>query len=165
LGSGPVSLGTPVDWHRDFKTGFDWPLAYAKRIDYLNRERASDVKVPWELSRLQWLIPVAQAYLLNREERCAAAARDLLMEWIGSNPCAVGINWAVTMEVALRIVTWTFLFHVFNGSSSWSDRSFRLAFLRTLFMHADYAERNLERADVNGNHLDADAVGLVLGCV
>jgi uncharacterized heparinase superfamily protein len=34
-------------------------------------------------------------------------------------------------------------------------------FLRTLWLHAEFTARNLERATVNGNHLDADAAGLV----
>src|ERR1700722_1343119 len=78
LGSGPIDLGSPIDWHRDFKTGHRWTPAFARGIDYTNLDRPSDVKVPWELSRLQWLMPAGQAYLLSDDERYAVAVRAVL---------------------------------------------------------------------------------------
>ena len=161
LGSGLVQLPAPIDWHTDFKTGLGWPKRYFRSIDYTNPERPSDVKVAWELSRLQWAIPLGQAYLLEQDERYASAARQLLDAWIDANPFSVGVNWAVTMEVALRILCWTWLFHAFKRAPAWGDADFRLKLLRALYLHADFTLRHLELSDVNGNHLTADAVGLV----
>lgn len=163
LGSGPVKLGKKIDWHRDFKSGFDWPPRYFRDIDYGNPERRSDVKVPWELSRLQWLIPVGQAYLMTEDERYAEAVRAIIDDWIEQNPYARSVNWACTMEAALRILTWTWFFHVFHGSRAWADTSFRERFLRALYLHVEFTERHLEYSDVNGNHCTADAAGLVFG--
>jgi uncharacterized heparinase superfamily protein len=161
LGSGPVALGSPIDWHTDFKTGTSWPVDFMRDIDYANLGQPSDVKVPWELSRVQWLVPAGQAYLLSNDERYAEAVRDVLDDWIAANPYAHGVNWACTMEVALRIVTWTWLFHVFSRSRAWADEAFQLRFLRTLFLHGEFTERYIERSDINGNHFTADAVGMV----
>jgi hypothetical protein len=161
LGSGPVRLGRPVDWSLDFKTGARWAPAYAPRLDYAQLGRESDVKVPWELSRLQWLLPAGQAYLLTGDERYAACVRELLEEWIETNPYAGTVNWAVTMEVALRILGWTWLFHACHRSEAWADRGFRSRFLRALYLHGDYITRHLERSEVNGNHYTANAAALV----
>jgi uncharacterized heparinase superfamily protein len=161
LGSGPVDLGTDIDWHRDYKTGHRWPPAYCRDIEYNNPNRPSDVKFPWELSRMQWMIPLGQAYLLTGEERYAAAARDLLDHWIGANPYANSVNWACTMDVALRILSWTWFFHVFKHSDPWSETGFRGRFLHSLYLHGDFTARHLEKSDVNGNHYTADAAGLV----
>jgi uncharacterized heparinase superfamily protein len=161
LGSGPVQLGMQIDWLRDYKTGMRWPEQYFRDIDYNNPDRPSDVKFPWELSRMQWLLPCAQAFLLTGDEKYAAAVRDVLLQWIESNPFAHSVNWACTMEVALRIVTWTWFFHVFARSAAWSQSKFREQFLRSLYLHALFAERNLEKSDINGNHYIADAAGLV----
>lgn len=163
LGSGPVELGTPIDWHVDFKTGARWALGYGRRIEYSQLAKSSDVKVPWELSRLQWVIPAGQAYLLTGEAAYADATRAILEEWIAANPYGWSVNWSVTMEVALRIVTWTWLFHVFDASPAWSDPGFRSRFLRALYLHCEYTERNVERSAVNGNHYTANAVGLAVG--
>jgi uncharacterized heparinase superfamily protein len=161
LGTGSLDLGAPVDWHCDFKTGHRWQPAYCRSIEYTNLDSPSDVKVPWEISRLQWLMPAGQAYLLTGEERYAECARDILLEWIEGNPYAHSVNWACTMEVAVRILTFTWLFHVFNASRAWRDDEFRFRFLGVLFLHARFTERHLERSDIAGNHFTADAAGLV----
>lgn len=161
LGSGPVELGEKIDWHCDYKTGLSWPMSFFRGIDFNNPERPSDVKFPWEVSRMQWLIPAGQAYVLTGDERFAYASRDVIDQWIEGNPYGVGVNWACTMEVALRILTWTWLFHVFKGSDAWSDRESRKRFLEALYLHGEFTAGHLERSDVNGNHYTADAVGLV----
>lgn len=161
LGSGLIELGKAIDWHRDYKSQHDWPLNYIRDIDYNNPERPSDVKFPWEVSRLQWLIPAGQAYLLTQDERYAQAVKDILLDWITHNPYAYGVNWACTMEVALRIVSWTWFFHVFKASKTWQDEAFQQQFLTCLYLHADFTERHLEYSDINGNHYTADAAGLV----
>jgi hypothetical protein len=161
LGTGSITLSTPVDWHVDVKTGRRWEPAYARSISYVEWDDASDVKVPWEISRLQWLLPCAQAYIVDRDDRWAEAAATIIDEWIEGNPYARSVNWCVAMEPALRILTWTYLFHAFADAPSWRPAAFRGRFLRALYLHADYVERHIERSDVNGNHYDADAAGLV----
>jgi len=163
LGSGPVSLGQTIDWHTDYKTGLGWAPRYCQDIDYNNPERPSDVKSAWELSRLQWLVPAGQAYLLTGDERYAAGVREVLEQWMAANPCAWSVNWSCTMEPALRIFTWTWFFRVFHASTAWADPGFRERFLRALYLHVEFTERHIERSDINGNHYTADAAGLVLG--
>jgi len=161
LGSGAISLGERIDWFKDYKSGFSWAPAYFRNIDYNNPERPSDVKFSWELSRMQWLIPAGQAYLLTGGERYALNVREVLESWIEENPYAESVNWACTMEVALRILTFTWFFHVFHKSEAWREPAFRFKFLRSLYLHADFTQRNLESSDINGNHFTADAAGLV----
>jgi hypothetical protein len=161
LGSGPVKLGNKIDWHRDYKSNFRWAPAYIRSIEYNNPDQPSDVKFPWEVSRLQWTIPAGQAYLLNKDEKYAIAVKDILLQWIDENPYAFSVNWACTMEVALRILSWTWLFHVFKASPAWRDKEFREKFLCVLYLHGEFTTRHLERSDINGNHYTADATGLV----
>lgn len=161
LGTGPVLLGSPIDWIRDVKTGRTWPRTYAKSIEYSNLEQPSDVKVPWEISRLQWLIPAGQAYLLTGDETYAACVRDIVIEWLDGNQYARTVNWSCTMEAAMRIFTLTWFFHVFSRSAEWKDESFRFCFLQSIFLHAEYTERHIEISDIAGNHYTADAAALV----
>jgi uncharacterized heparinase superfamily protein len=161
LGADTVELGPRIDWLRDFRSGVSWPRRYMRDIAYVNPHDASDVKVPWELSRLQWLMPAGQAYLLSGEERYAEAVRAVLDDWIDQNPCAGTVNWSCTMEAALRILSWTWFFRVFQASRAWADPAFRERFLCALYLHGDFTQRHLEHSDVNGNHCTADAAGLV----
>lgn len=163
LGSGLIQLGENIDWHRDYKSGFDWPPNFIRDINYNNPERPSDVKFPWEVSRLQWLIPAGQAYLLTHDEKYAVAVKNILEHWIDNNPYAYSINWTCTMEVALRIISWSWFFHVFHQSTCWQDPAFQKKFLQSLFLHVEFTARHLEYSDVNGNHYTADAAGLVFG--
>jgi uncharacterized heparinase superfamily protein len=161
LGPGPVQLGPRIDWLRDWRSGVAWPRGYMRDITYVNPHDQSDVKVPWEVSRLQWLMPAGQAYVLTGDERYAEEVRAVLEDWIEANPYAQTVNWSCTMEAALRILSWTWFFRVFHASRAWGERSFRGRFLCALYLHGDFTERHLEISDVNGNHCTADAAGLV----
>src|SRR5262249_24244141 len=44
LGSGCVTLDPRLPWHTDFKSGRQWPLDYAPRLEYLELDRPTDVK-------------------------------------------------------------------------------------------------------------------------
>ncbi len=98
---------------------------------------------------------------MSGDERYALAVEEVLEDWMASNPYAHSVNWACTMEVAMRILSWTWFFHVFCGSAAWADEPFRARFLRTLFLHGEFTERYLEQSDINGNHFTADAAALV----
>ena len=161
LGSGLVTLSTPIDWHSDPKVGHTWPPAFCRAIEYSNKGLPSDVKLPWEISRLQWMLPVGQAFVLTGNERYAEFCREVFEDWLEANPVAYSVNWSCTMEPALRILTWIWFFYVFRDSNAWSDTGFRKNFLKALYMHAIFVERHIERSRINGNHYTADAVGMV----
>src|SRR5258708_8252746 len=141
LGSGPVDLGLRVDWSMDYRTGVRWPSRYARRLDLLDLSRPSDVKFPWELSRMQWLIPVAQAYVMTRDERFAAGVRDIIDQWVVANPYAFSGNWSVTMEVAIRAITLAWFFHAFHASESRPAPPYQSLRLRSRYLHAAFSAR------------------------
>jgi len=161
LGSGPVDLGPQIDWSLDYKTGLRFSAGFFRDIDYARLDEPCDVKFPWEVSRLQWLVPAGQAYLLTGDERFASGCREVLEQWLEANPCGQTVNWACTMEAAMRVFTWTWLFHACGRSRAWDNARFRERFLICLYLHADFTERYIERSDVNGNHFTADAAALV----
>ena len=161
LGSGPVDLEFPIPWHADFKAKYTWPNKFFRDIDILNRGFPSDVKVPWELSRLQWAIPIGQAYSLSNDEKYAFFIKKIIIDWIENNPYAIGVNWAVAMEPAMRVFSWTWFFHIFKNSEAWNDSNFKFLFLRSIYEHGIFIERYIEDYGVNGNHCVADAAALV----
>ena len=55
----------PIDWQLDFKSGFRWDeTEWSHDIKYGNVQGA-DIKVPWELGRMQHLVWLAYAYKLQ----------------------------------------------------------------------------------------------------
>ena len=161
LGSGPLPLGASPDWLRDHKSGRRWAPAFSASIRYAELGQPSDVKVPWELSRLQWAIPLGQAFALTGDERYAQGGRHLLDAWISANPYAWTVNWSCTMEPAIRLLTHLWMFFALRHSQAFADEGFRYRLLRSLYLHGDYVERHIERSDLNGNHFTANAAGLV----
>ena len=72
LGSGPVPLGRTIDWHRDFKSGYRWNPEQCF-LDVAHGNQAGvDIKVPWELSRGQHFVLLAQAALLTGDAKYAS---------------------------------------------------------------------------------------------
>jgi len=161
LGSGPIELGEKIDWAKDYKSGFRWSNHISRTWKYNDLDNPSDVKFPWELSRMQWLIPVGQSYLLSGDESDSAFVKSILEDWIDNNPIGTSITWACTMDVAIRATTWTWLFHVFSASAAWQDVEFQRKFTVSLFHHGLYVHANLELSDVNGNHLLTNAAGMM----
>ena len=56
----------PIDWQIDFKSGYRWQENHvSSRLQY-GHEPGVDIKVPWELARLQHLPQLAVAYAASR---------------------------------------------------------------------------------------------------
>src|SRR6266498_4417913 len=82
LGSGLVSLGKDIDWHRDFKSGRRWDPVYFGDIREVDLEDTSDIKVPWELSRCYHFVTLGKAFFRTNNERYAAEFVSQLEDWI-----------------------------------------------------------------------------------
>ena len=162
LGSGPTPLGERIDWHVDFKTGHRWnPKTYYKRIRYAPYPGGYDIKVPWELSRCQHFPRLGQAYLLTGDEKYAREFVAQATDWIEQNPWPWGVNWACSMDVAIRAVNWLWAYRFFEGSQSLSA-GFKTCFFTSLSTQGRHIFRNLEnKGSVRNNHYLTDLVGLV----
>lgn len=162
LGSGTFTLSTPVDWCLDFKSDTRWPMRASHRLPVNDAGNPSDIKIIWELSRLQWLLPVGQAYILDQLEDRAAFTRVIVEEWLASNPVCVGPNWMCAMDVALRAISLIWLSQACKDSAAWRDTDFQERLIKSLVLHGRFIEGNLEYADINGNHLTADLAGMTI---
>ena len=165
LGSGEVSLGKTIDWHMDFKTGYRWnPGKYYRNIE--KPYGRADIKIPWELSRFQHLATLGQAYWLTNDKRYTQEFVDQITDWVKNNPPKFGVNWACTMDVAIRAVNWIVGFYFFADAKKITD-GFWLKFLKNLFSHGRFIQKNLEifyndhGKRITSNHYLSDIVGLV----
>lgn len=162
LGSGPIDLGWPLDWHADFKSGFRWnPGLYYTDIRPAPYPGGYDLKVPWELSRCQHFAWLGQAYWLTGDEKYVREYRAEVMDWIRQNPPEFGVNWACSMDIAIRAVNWLWGYAFFQDSPILDDH-FRFLFSKSLLCHGRHIRSNLEKtATFTGNHYLSDIVGLV----
>lgn len=162
LGSGPVALGTTIDWHRDFKSGYRWNPDQCF-LDVSHGHHAGvDIKVPWELSRGHHLVLLAQTALLTGNSKYAQECLSQLTGWIEGNPTGWGVNWACPMDVAIRAVNWLWSL-VLLAESPLITTDWLADVLASLVAHGRFLIDNLEVRDddVTTNHYLADLVGLL----
>ncbi len=142
LGSGPVNVGGSLPWHSDFKTGREWPVRFCQDIEYLELDRPSDVKVPWELSRAQHFPALGQAYWLTGDERYAREFVAEVEDWIDRNPLALRRELGLRdgRGAARRQLDVGLLFHG-RGRRRAPTRTSAAKFVRSLYMHGEFVSQ------------------------
>ena len=174
LGSGKTELGAEIDWHLDFKCGYKWnpDEYYLGTGNYVTLDDNSDVKVPWELSRCQHFATLGKAYwYINQTkkqnvkckidgEKYAREFVNQITDWIDTNPVELGVNWACTMDVAIRAVNWIWGYYFFCISPTLT-KEFKIKFFKSLYLHGRHIINNLEFGQIRGNHYLSDIAGLV----
>lgn len=167
LGSGSPFWGNPIDWHLDPVSGYRWPKKFFFELKRArNGPHGSDIKIPWELSRMQHLPTLGKAYRLTTDERYAREIVEQITHWMDDNPCPYGVNWTCPMDVAIRImnIIWAYLLIENAGSVT---NGFRTRLVNSIFQHGQFILFNLERgvrddgSITNGNHYLANIVGLL----
>jgi hypothetical protein len=153
----------PIDWHLDFKSGDGWRESTWYRDIRYGERPGVDVKVPWELARMQHLPALALAHALGGHgDRPARAFRNQVLDFLATNPPRFGVNWHCTMDVAIRACNWLAAYDLFRAGGAAFDPFFRSAFHRTVREHAEHIAHHLEwNAKLRGNHYLADIVGLI----
>jgi hypothetical protein len=105
-----TALGAP-DWHFDPVNRRRAPIAFWSAVPYLD-PRCGDHKVIWELNRQQHLLAFGRAYWLTGDARYRDGAIQHVRDWMRFNPPLVGINWASMLELAFRVLSWTWMLHI-----------------------------------------------------
>jgi len=159
LGFRALSFGNPIDWHLDPVSGRRAPLVHWSRLNPLDFSRVGDSKVVWELNRHQWMLRLGQAYRLTGDERYAAAAARRLCHWITCNPPGIGINWASSLEVSLRLIAWCWCLFLIADAQALTPEFFAVV-LVSIRAHARHIERYLSYYRSPNTHLTGEALGL-----
>ncbi len=158
LGYVGLDYGPEIDWHLDAVHGKRAPLKPWYKIDYLDFHEVGDHKVIWELNRHQHLVTLAKAWRLSGEERYLAELVKQWRSWQSRNPYPLGINWASSLEVAFRSLSWIWVANLSDDASVASD--FRTDLLHALALNGGHMERYLSTYFSPNTHLLGEAVAL-----
>ncbi len=159
LGYRALSFGDPVDWHLDPVSGVRAPSLHWSRLDSLDRDQVGDSKVVWELNRHQWLVTLGQAYSLTGDEAYAEAFAGHVRRWLEANPPGRGINWASSLEAALRLISWLWALALFGSAPAADDVAEEMR--DGVVRHALRVERHLSHHFAPNTHLTGEALGLL----
>jgi len=159
LGYGKLHYGWPVDWHYDPVSGRRSPRLHWSLIDPLDASAIGDSKVIWELNRHQWLVRLGQAYCLDGDARYAEAFAGIIRDWMKHNPPGVGINWASSLEVAMRLISWCWALAFFHDSAVLTQEQ-KTEIRAWIGIHAAHIETYLSHSFSPNTHLTGEALGL-----
>jgi hypothetical protein len=160
----------PIDWQLDFKSGYRWSEDTWHRGIRFGHLPGVDVKVPWELARMQHLPALAMAchFALagvagfESAESYAREFRNQALDFVATNPPGFGVNWACAMDVAIRAANFLFARDLVLAAGVCFDDAFEAVFAASMLAHGRHVVANLEWAPkYRGNHYLADIVGLL----
>ena len=160
LGYGQTAMPVGGGWAEDAFHGHRWPDRYFAFVDFVAADKHCDVKVPWELSRLQPLVWLAEGYLFAPQAHgeCAARFTAIVEDWIRSNRPGFGPNWTCAMEVAIRGLNLMLSAAVIGDGLSATTREL---IVQSLADHYAFLCRFPELSDIPGNHYLTDLLGEV----
>jgi len=160
LGYRGLSFGDRnIEWQRDPVHGINAPAAPWFRVPYLDFSQVGDHKIVWELSRHQHLMLLARAWLYTGDGQFLETIQNLWENWRTTNPYPMGINWASTLEVAFRCLSWIWVDHMTAGATDFPE-SFRTKLREAIGECAVYTERYLSTYFAPNTHLLGEVLAL-----
>jgi hypothetical protein len=153
---------TLIDWHLDFKSGYRWSEdTWSQKIQY-GHQLGVDVKVPWELSRMQHLTQLSWGYALEQNGCYKIEFQNQILDFISANPPRYGVNWSCTMDVGIRIANWLIAYDLFRSFGAQFDLDFEAIFIRSVYEHGHHIFHHLEwDPQLRSNHYLANIAGLL----
>jgi len=159
----------PIDWHLDFKSGYRWQQAAWHKDIVFGQRLGADIKVPWELGRMQHLPMLAWAFGLTVRADSTGAKiyvdefQNQILDFIAANPPRYGVNWCSTMDVAIRLVNWLVAFDLFRSLDAVFDDAFLAVFERSVYEHGSHCFENREFSLTGrNNHYLANITGIFI---
>ena len=152
-----------IDWQIDFKSGYRWnSKILSKKITFGNL-LGVDIKVPWELSRLQHL-PQLAIFINDKNENVNYISKEIknqLLDFIAFNPPNFGVNWVCNMDVAIRAANIVTTMGILDNSDINFEPQIRNIINKSIFDHGLFIMSNLEwNNGQRGNHYLSNVCGL-----
>jgi len=152
-------LYNKIEWHKDFISGYTWPRTNLFDKNKVNEQ--GEIKLPWELSRLQHL----SALSLNYSSQKPSHSGDMvvkeviaqILDWKVSNKYYFGVNWVSPMEVSIRAVNLLIVYYCIIGSQYFT-KTIKLIFNKILHQHLDYIINNYQYYKKQTNNHDLSHV-------
>ena len=161
----------PIDWQLDFKCGYRWSERnWAQDVPF-GHLPGVDIKVPWELARMQHLPQLAVAFACSqaREDGAfrnpdayAREFRNVVLDFMATNPPRFGIHWRSAMDTGIRAANILVAYDLFRASGAVFDSAFESVLKRSMVEHGEHILRHFGwKHQPRGNHYLAHLAGLL----
>jgi hypothetical protein len=156
----------PIDWQKDFKSGYRWNSKKWYKRQEVTPVIGAEIKVPWELCRMQHLPRMAVLSQVSKEytKQFILEFKNQVLDFYSTNPPRMGVTWTCTMDVAIRaanlLIAYDLFIQIDDGSIL--DKEFRITFARCINDHGVHIYNNLEfNNGKTNNHYLSNLVGLI----
>lgn len=153
-------VGNPPDWFLNPFNGARFSQVDTHWITIKDfDEQVGDIKNIWEASRFEWVITLARAYMLTRNELYLSTLNAYLKDWTARNPLNIGPNWKCGQEASIRV------FCLLNAAYFLGQHlSPSSALLETVKHHLERIAPNIKYAvSQKNNHATSEAAALFIG--
>jgi hypothetical protein len=160
----------PIDWQLDFRSGYRWSARRPSQRLRIPIDTGADIKVPWELARLQHLPQLALCAILAKAgtsgfepaDHYVSEIADQLADFIATNPPRFGVNWVGTMDVAIRAANIALTMALLAGADLSLSPAVSAVVASALHDHAMHVVDHLEYSESGrSNHYLTDLGGLL----
>ncbi len=151
--------GGDIIWDYDPVTGTRWGDECSFDIIYRGPHRLSDIKLPWELAKMQYLFILGKAFTFTEDKRYSDEIVSQINSWIDNNPPFKGIHWISALEVGMRVVSFIMVFPFIKENIG---SLFLTQYLNSIFSQTVFIEDNLTEHKYANNHLIGEAFTLVI---
>jgi hypothetical protein len=159
LGYANLDCGAEIAWHCDVVHGKRAPRKPWFKIKYLDFNEVGDSKITWELNRHQHFVTLAKAYWLTGNDKFALEVFAQWADWQKNNPYPIGINWASSLEVGYRSLSWIWTFFLLQECPLFSPQ-LRDQWQSALALSGRHVETYLSTHFSPNTHLLGEALAL-----
>ena len=147
-------------WYDDFFEGYTYKMSHYSQARAVNNHPGADIKIPWETSRMQYLLSLGLAYCATQHEKYAEAVSSIVLDFMERNDYDNGPNWNVSMEVGIRVANVILACEMIQGSYAFNDEFYK-KFCVFVYAHKKHIINNLENTGgKTSNHFLGDLLGL-----
>jgi hypothetical protein len=155
----------PIDWQKDYKSGYRWSAQKWHKHQRYGANPGADIKVPWELARMQHLPQMAMFAMVmtNENSNLTKEFKNQVLDFIATNPPRMGVNWTCTMDVAIRASNLLVAFDLFRSLDRQRilSQEFERIFATSIYLHGCHIIHNLEFSKtMTSNHYLSNICGL-----
>lgn len=165
-----VELGKVPRWNKNVMTGEEAPLTFGKTLDYRDRRLVGDIKYIWVPNRHLQFVTLAQAYYLSGERKYLDGFSVQLNSWLRQTPYLLGPNWTSSLELAIRLINWSFAWHLIGGLecelfNEPEGKQLKGRWLESIYQQSHFIQDHFSRHSSANNHLLGEAAGLFVASV
>lgn len=155
-----------IKWNYDYLSQYYWnnrEYSFFLKLSYGN---GIDVKIPWEISRLQHLTKLS-LIAFNEKENKQKSQIYLhvvlqVFDFIISNPPRFGINWKSNMEVSIRGSNIAVITDILKNQSILNNNQLNILY-NSIYDHMKFVIENLEWSKLStSNHYLSNIVSLII---